>query len=207
MAQSILANAGAGVRARAVLTGKRLDIRGPVRVDSAIADPAPIVSAAGQYAMAFRWGTLAMPGLPADGEADLLCMPAPRVTAVLPHTAEKGAILAPGAEQDRVDQDGVVGLPGLSLPRPGIIADPLARSAALAHRERTLAGTPGRREPAIALVRGRGAALDRKLTLIGEAVRTLLSLFEARHSPGPEVAVATLVAIGAAPTMCGLVVP
>lgn len=266
MRESIMAEAGAGLRARVVLIGERLDIRGLARADSAIADPVPITSDAGRHAFAFRWGAVAMIGFSPDSEGVLLRTLSVRVADPLPHPVDEQAILVPGAEQDGVDQEGVIRLRDLSLPRLGIVADALAKSAALSHQEEMLASTLDRMEPAIALVRDRGriafssrlllrtigaaisarnraaarvqpedkpdllwehpelerlhlrlvdefelrersAALDRKLTPIGETVQTLLSLVEARRSLGLEVAVTTLVAIEVASTVYGLVMP
>lgn len=266
MPDAIEADPGTGLRARAALLGERLDIRGLARADSAIADPVPIETPEGRLAFVFRWGAVAMIGLSPESESALIRRLSARVTEPLSRPVDERAVLMTGADQDGVDQDGIVQLRDLSPPRLGVVADALAKSAALAHQEETLSATLDRMEPAIALVRDRGriafssrlllrsigsaisarnraaarvqpedkpdllwehpelerlhlrladefelrersAALDRKLTLIGETVQTLLSLVEARRTLGLEVAVTVLVAIEVVSTLYGLVAP
>jgi uncharacterized Rmd1/YagE family protein len=54
-------------------------------------------------------------------------------------------------------------------------------------------------------LRERSAALERKLTLIGDSVQTLLSLIEARRSLGLEIAIATMIALEVGATLYSLV--
>ena len=75
------------------------------------------------------------------------------------------ALVSGGAERDEVSETGEIRLMDLSLPRLGLLADALAKSAALSHQEAALARTLDGMEPVVARLRevGRLGFLSRGL--------------------------------------------
>ncbi len=242
------------ILARALLLGERLDHRGLPREGAPTADPMPLATPEGMTAFAFRWGAVVFFGADAAQEAAVLSMLRPRLTNPLPRPIEETARIGDGAEQDGVDPDGVIRLVDLSTPRLAVVADTLAKSAALAHQEALLAEAMDRLDPIVTKLRTEGrlaastralhrqigyglaarsrttarveaeekpellwdhpalerlharlvdeyelkercAALDRKLTLIGDTTEGVLSLIHGRRALGLEVAVVVLVGI------------
>lgn len=151
--------------ARAMLLGERLDHRGLPREGAPTADPVPLATPEGFTAFAFRWGAVVFIGATAAQEAAVVEMLKPRLTNALPKPIEETAPIAVGAEQDGVDPDGVIRLRDLSVPRLAMVADALAKSAALAHQEMLLAEALDRLEPIVTTLRteGRLAASSRAL--------------------------------------------
>ena len=251
---------GSLLRARAVILGERLDHRGLGPGGTAMADPVPIAAPAPISAFAFRWGAVVMFGANPAEEASLLSALAPRITNPADSLAEETALIALGAERDSVDAEGVIQLCNSAPERLAVVADALAKSAALAQQEARIAGALDRLEPAVAELRAagrlrfssralhrqighalsahsrnlarvevadkpevlwdhpdlerlharlsdeyelreRGAALERKLTWIGNTIQTLLSLLQARRALGLEAAVVVLVGIEVAFTL------
>lgn len=150
---------------RALLLGERLDHRGLPREGAPAADPVPLATPPGLTAFAFRWGALVLVGASAEQEAAFVGMLRPRLTAPLAKPVEESASVVAGAEQDGIDPDGVIRLRDLSVARLAIVADALAKSAALAHQEALLAEALDRLEPVVATLRreGRLAASSRAL--------------------------------------------
>jgi uncharacterized Rmd1/YagE family protein len=244
----------APVLARALLLGERLDLRGLPREGAPTADPVPLATPEGMTVFAFRWGAVVFIGADAAQEQAVLAMLRPRLTNPLAKPIEEIAQIATGAEQDGVDPDGVIRLMDLSVPRLAVVADALAKSAALAHQEALLAEAMDRLDPIVTKLRTEGrlrassralhrqighalaarsrttarveaadkpellwdhpalerlharladeyelkersAALDRKLTLIGDTTEGVLSLIQGRRALGLEVAVVVLVGI------------
>jgi required for meiotic nuclear division protein 1 len=242
------------ILARALLLGERLDHRGLPREGAPTADPMPLATPEGMTAFAFRWGAVVVFGADAAQEAAVLAMLRPRLTNPLPKPIEETARIGDGAEQDGMDPDGVIRLVDLSTPRLAVVADTLAKSAALAHQEALLAEAMDRLDPIVTKLRTEGrlaastralhrqigyglaarsrttarveaeekpellwdhpalerlharlvdeyelkercAALDRKLTLIGDTTEGVLSLIHGRRALGLEVAVVVLVGI------------
>jgi uncharacterized Rmd1/YagE family protein len=240
--------------ARALLLGERLEHRSLARSGADITDPVPLATPAGVFAFAFRWGAVVVFGADPATESALVNALKPHVTNPLATPMDETARIEAGAEQDGIDAQGVIRLHDLSLPRLVLVADALAKSAALSQQESEIAATLDWLEPVIVNLRSRGrlvvasrrllrsigaalsarsratarvqaedkpdllwdhpelerlharladefelrersAALDRKLTLIGEATETLLSLIEARRSLGLEAAIVVLVGI------------
>ena len=147
---------GGLLRARAVILGERLDHRGLGPGGSAMADPAPIAAPEPISAFAFRWGAVVFFGANADQEASLLAALAPRITNPNDNPTEEAAILTLGAERDGVDADGVIQLCDASPERLAVVADALAKSAALAQQEARIAEALDRLEPAVADLRAAG---------------------------------------------------
>jgi uncharacterized Rmd1/YagE family protein len=248
---------------RAALIGERLDLRGLGRADLDLADPVVIEPVPGGFVFAFRWGAVVSLGMSQEQERSFLASLDGRITGRLSRLVIENALVAAGAEQDGIDQNGIIRLRDAAPQRLALVADALAKSAALSHQEAQLSDTLDRMEPSIAALRDRGrlalasggllraigaaisarnrsvtrvqaedkpdilwdnpgldrlhlrlveefelreraAALDRKLTLVGETVQTLLSLVEARRSLGLELAITTLIAIEVATALYGL---
>jgi uncharacterized Rmd1/YagE family protein len=144
------------LHARAVILGERLDHRGLGPGGTAMADPVPIAVPAPITAFAFRWGAVVMFGANPAEEASLLAALAPRITNPADSLAEETALIALGAERDGVDAEGVIQLCNSAPERLAVVADALAKSAALAQQEARIAGALDRLEPAVADLRAAG---------------------------------------------------
>ena len=142
------------LHARAVLLGERLDHRGLVAGGSALVDPVGI--AAPTPAFAFRWGAVVIFGADPVQEAALLEKLRPRITNPAASPAEETALITLGAERDGVDAEGVIQLCDQAPERLAVVADALAKSAALAQQEARIAEALDRMEPAIAGLRAAG---------------------------------------------------
>ena len=245
--------------ARAVLLGERLEHRRLARLPGVGTDPIQLDLPDGLVGFAFRWGAVVLFGATAAQEARVLADLAPLVSQKLASPMDETARIELIAEvtastEDSVDPVGIIRLRDLSLPRLAMVADALAKSAALSQQEATLSQTLDGMEPVVAGLRAQGrlgvssrtllrligtaisarsratarvqaedkpdllwdhpglerlharladefelaersAALDRKLSLVGDTVETLLSLIEARRSLGLEVAIVLLITI------------
>ena len=144
------------LRARAVILGERLDHRGLGPGGTAMADPVPIAAPAPISAFAFRWGAVVIFGADPTEEAALLAALGPRITNPADSQAEEVALIALGAERDGVDAEGVIQLCDQAPERLAVVADALAKSAALAQQEARIAGALDRLEPAVADLRAAG---------------------------------------------------
>ena len=69
---------------------------------------------------------------------------------------EESAWVSGGAERDEISETGEIRLMDLSTPRLGILADALAKSAALSHQEMALARTLDGMEPVVTRLREQG---------------------------------------------------
>jgi uncharacterized Rmd1/YagE family protein len=144
------------LRARAVILGERLDHRGLGPGGNAMADPVPIAAPAPISAFAFRWGAVVIFGADPTEEATLLAVLGPRITNPADSQAEEVALIALGAERDGVDAEGVIQLCDQAPERLAVVADALAKSAALAQQEARIADALDRLEPAVADLRAAG---------------------------------------------------
>jgi uncharacterized Rmd1/YagE family protein len=147
---------GSLLRARAVILGERLDHRGLGPGGTAMADPVPIAAPAPISAFAFRWGAVVIFGADPTEEAALLAALGPRITNPADSQAEEVALIALGAERDGVDAEGVIQLCDQASERLAVVADALAKSAALAQQEARIADALDRLEPAVADLRAAG---------------------------------------------------
>ena len=147
---------GSPLRARAVILGERLDHRGLGPGGTAMADPVPIAAPAPISAFAFRWGAVVIFGADPTEEAALLAALGPRITNPADSQAEEVALIALGAERDGVDAEGVIQLCDQASERLAVVADALAKSAALAQQEARIADALDRLEPAVADLRAAG---------------------------------------------------
>jgi required for meiotic nuclear division protein 1 len=150
------AASGSLLRARAVILGERLDHRGLGPGGTAMADPVPIAAPAPISAFAFRWGAVVIFGADPTRETALLAALAPRITNPTDSQAEEVALIALGAERDGVDAEGVIQLCDQASERLAVVADALAKSAALAQQEARIADALDRLEPAVADLRAAG---------------------------------------------------
>jgi required for meiotic nuclear division protein 1 len=151
--------------ARALLLGERLDHRGLPREGAPTTDPVPLATPEGFTAFAFRWGAVVFVGATPSQDEAIVGMLRPRLTGPLSVPVEESARIEAGAEQDGIDPDGVIRLRDLSAPRLAVVADALAKSAALAHQEALLTEALDRLEPVVSTLRteGRLAASSRAL--------------------------------------------
>ena len=143
----------ATLRARALLLGERLDHRGLPREGAPTTDPVPLATPEGFTAFAFRWGAVVLIGANAEQEASVIEMLKPRLTNALAKPIEEIATIATGAEQDGVDPDSIIRLRDLAPARLAVVADALAKSAALAHQETLLTDALDRLEPIVTTLR------------------------------------------------------
>jgi uncharacterized Rmd1/YagE family protein len=121
-----------------------------------MADPVPIAAPTPISAFAFRWGAVVIFGADPADEAALLASLAQRITNPADSLAEETALIALGAERDGVDAEGVIQLCNSAPERLAVVADSLAKSAALAQQEARIAGALDRLEPAVADLRAAG---------------------------------------------------
>ncbi|MFN9092546.1 MAG: RMD1 family protein [Alphaproteobacteria bacterium] len=177
------------LRARAVILGERLDHRGLGPGGAAMADPVPIAAPAPVSAFAFRWGAVVIFGADPAEEATRLAALAPRITNPADSMAEETALIALGAERDGVDAEGVIQLCDAAPERLAVVADALAKSAALAQQEARIAEALDRLDPAVADLRAAGRlsfssrALQRQIGHALSAHRRNLARVEAADKP------------------------
>jgi uncharacterized Rmd1/YagE family protein len=132
----------APLTARAVLLGERIDTAGLERRDALSAIPLAFRVGAGDgMAVVFRYGVVVLVGLDTLAEDEVIRGVAPRVVGAFSLNEEETIRLAPldGRREERVDADGLVRIADLSSERMLVVADALAKSAALAHDERQVA--------------------------------------------------------------------
>lgn len=141
---------------RAVLLGERLDHRALARAEVPLVDPVPLAVPAGVSAFGFRWGVVVLFGADAAQAAAILAGVTRHVTGPLPQASEETALLEASAEEDGVDAQGVIRLRDFSVPRLALVAEAMAKSAALAQQESAIAQTLDWMEPIIADLRARG---------------------------------------------------
>lgn len=139
----------AALTARAVLLGERIDTAGLERRDALSATPlAFTVGANGGMAIVFRYGVVVLIGLDTLAEDEVIRGVSPRVIDPFPVHEEEAVRLAPyDGREERAELDGTLRIADLSLERLLVVADALAKSAALAHDERQVAEVLERIEP------------------------------------------------------------
>ncbi len=125
--------------ARAVVLGERIDTAGLERSDALSA--APLSFRAGEgLVVVFRYGVVVMIGLAAKLEDETLRGILPRVQGALSEREEESIQLALRDDEDEgVGSDGVVRIGALAPDKLLVVADALAKSAALAQDERQVA--------------------------------------------------------------------
>lgn len=150
--------------ARALLVGERLDLRGLGRAGAATSDPLQIALPGVEAAFAMRWGALVLFGANEAAEAAALESLRARMVNRMAQPVEEKAVAVIGAE-DGVEPGGTITLAGFDPARLAVVADVLAKSAALSHQETSLAGTLDGMEPVIARLKrlGRVGVTSRSL--------------------------------------------
>jgi uncharacterized Rmd1/YagE family protein len=160
--------------ARAVLLGERIDTAGLERRDALSAIPLAFRVGADGMAVVFRYGVVVLVGLDTLAEDEVIRGVAPRVIDPFPLHEEETIRLAPlDGREERVDADGVVRIADLSPERMLLVADALAKSAALAHDERQVAEVLDAIEPWARTLAEKGrrpAGRREMIRLLGEAL-------------------------------------
>ena len=159
--------------ARALVLGERIDTAGLERRDAISTAPLSFTAGVGLIVV-FRYGVVVLIGLDPDAEDAALAGILPHVLGVLSEREVEGIKLALRDDQDEgVGADGVVRIGALRPDKLLVVADALAKSAALAQDERQVAKVfdtvePWARQLAIT---GRGPGRRRDMIrLIGAAL-------------------------------------
>src|SRR3990167_972190 len=122
--------------ARAVVLGERIDTAGLERRDAISTAPLSFRVADG-LVVVFRYGVVVMIGLDPLAEDEVLRGVAPRVQGPVAQREEETIRLAARDDQDEgVQPDGVIRIGALSPDKLLVVADAVAKSAALASDER-----------------------------------------------------------------------
>jgi uncharacterized Rmd1/YagE family protein len=129
------------LRARAILLGERLELRGWDNLDVLATTPLALAVRGGGIAVLFRFGAAVFFGVAAQDEAAFLDAVRPRT--VNPHANPETEVLEVrvGAGVRETITDGVVTLDSLTIERLQVIADVLAKSVVLALYETRVAAT------------------------------------------------------------------
>jgi required for meiotic nuclear division protein 1 len=134
--------------ARAVLLGERIDTAGLERRDALSTMPLAFRVSESGMAVVFRYGVVVLIGLETLAEDEVLRGLAARVVNPFSLREEESIRLAPlDGREERADTDGVVRIADRSPERMLVVADALAKSAALAHDERQVAEVLDATEP------------------------------------------------------------
>lgn len=144
------------IQAQALLLGERLELRGLARAAGSGTDPVLLRDAPGLAAFAFRWGAVVLFGATEAERDTLLLTLRDRISSPLDRAVEEKAWIADGAERDEVAEGGEVQLMNLAPPRLALVAEALAKSAALTHQEGELARTLDGMDPVVTRLRRRG---------------------------------------------------
>jgi uncharacterized Rmd1/YagE family protein len=159
---------------RAVLLGERIDTAGLERRDALSTTPLAFRVGPSGMAVVFRYGVVVLVGLDTLAEDEVLRGVAPRVIGPFSLHEEETIRLAPlEGGPERADPDGMVRIADLSAERMLVVADALAKSAAMAHDERQVAQVLDSIEPWARTLaeRGRRPASRRDMIrLIGRAL-------------------------------------
>ncbi|MBV9512280.1 MAG: RMD1 family protein [Caulobacteraceae bacterium] len=125
--------------ARALVVGERIDTIGLERRDAISTAPLSF-AVAGGLVVVFRYGVVVMIGLDPIAEDEVLRGILPRIQGVLSQREEEHIQLSARDDQDEgVGVDGVVRIGALGPDKLLVVADALAKSAALAQDERQVA--------------------------------------------------------------------
>lgn len=125
--------------ARAVVLGERIDTLGLERRDAISTAPLAFRVADG-LVVVFRYGVVVMIGLDPLAEDEVLRGVLPRVIGPIQHREEETVQLASRDDQEEgVQPDGIVQIGALAADKLLVVADAVAKSAALASDERQVA--------------------------------------------------------------------
>ena len=165
--------APSSVTARALVLGERIDTAGLERGDAI--STSPLCFRAGEgLAMVFRYGVVVTVGLDPVAEDRLLRGIMPRVQGALANREEEALQIAASEEQgEGVGVDGVVRIGAFSRDKLLLVADALAKSAALAEDERQVTGVFDTVEPWARRLAERGRSIGGRramIRLVGSAL-------------------------------------
>jgi uncharacterized Rmd1/YagE family protein len=164
----------APLTARAVLLGERIDTAGLERRDALSATPLAFRVGPG-VAVVFRYGVMVLIGLDTLAEDEVIRSVAPRVIEPFDLREEETIRLAPlDGREERADPDGMVRIADLSPDRLMVVADALAKSAALAHDERQVSEVLDAIEPLARTLAEKGRRPGRRREMIQLIGRALL---------------------------------
>jgi uncharacterized Rmd1/YagE family protein len=168
--------AAAPVVMRALVLGQRIDLRAFSRAPAGAADPVPFEAPGVMAAFGLRWGAVVLAGAEPGAEAAALASLRPRIVMPLAAPVEEAASIVIRDGPDGIDADGLIHLAAYDAPRLALVADALAKSAALSQQEATLAETLDGMEPVVARLKrlGRLGVTSRPL------LRAVGSALEAR---------------------------
>jgi uncharacterized Rmd1/YagE family protein len=161
------------IPARAFLLAERLDVRGLDRARATPSGAMALTLEGSGHAFAFRWGAVVVIDMTEPAVDALLAALRPRMLEPLAVPVEEDALIKAPAESDGPDASGVIHLRDLAVPRLAILAEALAKSAALSHQEVNLARTLDRLDPIATRLsqQGRlGVSSRALLRSIGEAL-------------------------------------
>ncbi len=155
--------------------GERLDTRALSDVQAQGWSPLVLPVRDGAWAVLFRFGAVVLAGLDASGEEAYLETLKPHV--VRPHDSVEVERLPVRVDPERdevLDKAGTLWLREVDAHRLQVVAEILAKSAALAHYETEVCGVFNDLEPLVAGVRQRRARAGKKevLTHLGHALNT-----------------------------------
>jgi uncharacterized Rmd1/YagE family protein len=137
-----------GLTARAVMLGERIDTAGLERRDALSTAPLSFRVGERGFVAVFRYGVVVLIGLSPIEEDESLRVLQGRAAAAAATREEETARIEPASDgEDRVDPDGTVRVAAPTPDRLLVIADALAKSAALAHAERQVDGVFDAVEP------------------------------------------------------------
>ena len=161
-------------RARAVLLGERLELRGWDDLDVLATTPLALAVRGGGVAVLFRFGAAVFFGVAAQDEAAFL--DALRTRVINPYSAPETESLDVRVQQGMRESvtDGVVWLEAATVERLQVIADALAKSVALALYEARVAATFDGIEPLATRLERTGrieSKADELLKQIGATLR------------------------------------
>lgn len=165
------------VRARALLVGKRIDLRALYRDDNLAVAPLAIPAGERGVAVVFRYGAVVLFNLQVVEEAAFLVS----LRAVVgephdePEREEAQIAVDSGDGGERVDVGGVIHLREVTTERLLVVADVLAKSVSLAWDENRVARVFDRIEPVAEALRRRGGgrlAAQQLLDHIGDVLIT-----------------------------------
>jgi uncharacterized Rmd1/YagE family protein len=140
--------AGTRVTARALLIGDRLDVAGLERSDLLSASPLAFRAGQDGFVALFRYGVVVLIGLTPLEEDDVIRSLRQRISGEFLRHEEETAIIEISAERDdQIPPGGPIYLRSLTTERLVVIADALAKSAALSRDESETAAVFDLMEP------------------------------------------------------------
>jgi uncharacterized Rmd1/YagE family protein len=156
MTQSPNSSTWQTLKIRAVLLGERLDHRMLEHVPGGTVDPVQVAMTGAPVVFAFRWGAVAIAGATPEEERQAIAKLLPLVSHPHASPMEESAAIRIGAQEDGVDAGGVIQLSDATVPRLAVVADALAKSAALAYQENALTETLDAMDPVVTHLRKHG---------------------------------------------------